>query len=134
MWNAHLKPHFAQKFENLFQLVSIMYFDFKKLWKHVFSTWPQMNFRPFLQVSSQCASQPICLIYEMDGLLWQGCLAGSSKTAPRILMFSIALYSPLTFTWMPIKAFQADSMLLSIIEKAWVMFPIKQKFDTMAAF
>ena len=31
------------------------------------------------------------LIFEMNGLDWQGCLAGSSKTAPRILIFSIFL-------------------------------------------
>ena len=36
-------------------------------------------------------SKPICLIYEVDGLIWQGYLAGTSKTAPRILFFSIVI-------------------------------------------
>ena len=34
---------------------------------------------------------------------------------------------------MPVKVFQGDSMLLSI-GKSWGIFPIKQKFNTMAAF
>ena len=34
---------------------------------------------------------PIQLIYVKNGLNWQCCLAGSSKTAPRILIFSIAM-------------------------------------------
>ena len=34
---------------------------------------------------------------------------------------------------MPTKVFRADSMLLGI-EKSWGIFPIKQKFNTMAAF
>ena len=35
--------------------------------------------------------QPIHLKNETNGLYWQYCLAGSSKTAPRILKFSIAM-------------------------------------------
>ena len=35
--------------------------------------------------------QPILPIFEVNGLDWQCCLAGSSKTAPRILVFSIAM-------------------------------------------
>ena len=34
--------------------------------------------------------QPIHLDNGPNGLYWQCCLAGSSKTAPRILIFSIA--------------------------------------------
>ena len=44
-----------------------------------------------------------------------------------------AFHSMLTFTWMPKKIFQADWMLLSI-RKSWGIFPIQQKFNTMAAF
>ena len=36
-------------------------------------------------------SQPICLIFAVDWLLWRVYLAGSSKTAPRILIFSILM-------------------------------------------
>ena len=35
--------------------------------------------------------QPILPIFEVNGLDWHCCLAGSSKTAPRILIFSIAM-------------------------------------------
>ena len=34
---------------------------------------------------------PIWPIFEVNGLDWQCCLAGSSKTAPRIFNFSIAI-------------------------------------------
>ena len=49
---------------------------------------------------------------------------------PRI---EIDIHSTLVLTWIPIKVFRADSMLLSI-GKSWGIFPIKQKFNTMAAF
>ena len=35
--------------------------------------------------------QPICLIFEVDRPVWQGYLAGSSKTAPRILILLIVM-------------------------------------------
>ena len=35
--------------------------------------------------------QPILPIFEVNGLDWHCCLAGSSKTASRILIFSIAI-------------------------------------------
>ena len=35
--------------------------------------------------------QPLWPIFEVNGLNWQCCLAGSSKTAPRILIFSIPM-------------------------------------------
>ena len=35
--------------------------------------------------------QPIHIKNYANGLDWQGCLTGSSKTAPRIFIFSIAL-------------------------------------------
>ena len=50
-------------------------------------------------------SQPISLIFLVNRLAWQSCLAGSSKTAPRILKFSISMgadyWSELIFmpTW-----------------------------------
>ena len=36
-------------------------------------------------------NRPIHLKNEANGLAWQGCLASSSKTAPRILKFSIVM-------------------------------------------
>ena len=35
--------------------------------------------------------------FEVNGLDWQSCFAGSSKTAPRILIFSIAMGANYTF-------------------------------------
>ena len=35
--------------------------------------------------------------FEVNGLDWQCCLAGSSKTAPRILIFSIAMGADYSF-------------------------------------
>ena len=40
--------------------------------------------------------QPICLIFEVIGLDWQACLAGSSKKAHRIFISSIALDADLS--------------------------------------
>ena len=41
--------------------------------------------------------EPIWPIFELNGLDWQCCLAGSSKTAPRILIFSIVLGAKYSF-------------------------------------
>jgi hypothetical protein len=41
--------------------------------------------------------QPIWPIFVVNGLDWQCCLAGSSKTAPRILIFSIAMGADYSF-------------------------------------
>ena len=38
-----------------------------------------------------------------NGLNWQCCLAGSSKTAPRILIFSMAMDADYTFGLISIK-------------------------------
>ena len=38
-----------------------------------------------------------CPIFEVNGLDWHCCLAGSSKTAPRILIFSIAMGADYSF-------------------------------------
>ena len=37
------------------------------------------------------AIQPIWPVFEVNGLDWHCCLASSSKTAPRILIFSIVI-------------------------------------------
>ena len=41
--------------------------------------------------------QPICPIFAVNRLNWQCCLAGSSKTAPRILISSIAMGADYSF-------------------------------------
>ena len=40
---------------------------------------------------------PVWPNFEVNGLDWQCCLAGSSKRAPRILIFSIALGADYSF-------------------------------------
>ena len=40
---------------------------------------------------------PIWPNFEVNGLDWQCCLAGSSKTAPRILIISIAMGTDYSF-------------------------------------
>ena len=42
------------------------------------------------EATSQTAL-PVWPNFEVNGLDWQCCLAGSSKTAPRVLIFSIVL-------------------------------------------
>ena len=44
-----------------------------------------------LPAKQQCQLSPFGPIFEVNGLDWQCYLAGSSKTAPRILIFSIAI-------------------------------------------
>ena len=44
-----------------------------------------------LPAKQLCQFSPFCPILEVNGLDWQCYLAGSSKTAPRILIFSIAI-------------------------------------------
>ena len=43
-----------------------------------------------LLAKKHCQFSPFGPIFEVNGLDWQCCLAGSSKTAPRIWIFSIA--------------------------------------------
>ena len=43
-----------------------------------------------LPAKQHCQFSPFGLIFEVNGLDWQCYLAGSSKTAPKILIFSIA--------------------------------------------
>ena len=44
-----------------------------------------------LPAKQQCQLSPFGPLYEVNGLDWQCYLAGSSKTAPRILIFSMAM-------------------------------------------
>ena len=44
-----------------------------------------------LPAKQHCQFSPFSPIFEVNGLDWQCYLAGSSKTAPRILIFSIAI-------------------------------------------
>ena len=50
-----------------------------------------------LPAKYHCQFSPFGLLIEVNGLDWQCCLAGSSKTAPRIFMFSIVLGAEYSF-------------------------------------
>ena len=52
---------------------------------------------PAKQYCQFLPSQPIYLENGPNGLYWQCYLAGSSKTAPRILIFSIAMGADYSF-------------------------------------
>ena len=49
------------------------------------------RFGAILELSAKLPIQSILPIFEVNGLDWHCCLAGSSKTATRILIFSIAM-------------------------------------------
>ena len=51
------------------------------------------NFGAVLELPAKqhCQFSPFGSIFEVNGLDWQSYLAGSFKTAPRILIFSIAI-------------------------------------------
>ena len=50
-----------------------------------------------LPAKQHCQFSPFGSIFEVNGLDWQCCLAGSSKTAPRILVFLIVLGAEYSF-------------------------------------
>ena len=50
-----------------------------------------------LPAKKHCQFSPFGPIFEVNGLDWQCYLAGSSKTAPRILIFSIAIGADYTY-------------------------------------
>ena len=61
--------------------------------------WKNQNPGGRFGATSQTALpiQPIWPIFLVDRLNWQCCLAGSSKTAPRILIFSMAMGADYAF-------------------------------------
>ena len=61
------------------------------------------------------------LNFEVNGLDWQCCLAGSSKTAPRILIFSIAMGADYTFYVKTIETHALAFLTLTILAIGSVM-------------
>ena len=56
-----------------------------------------------LPAKQHCQSSPFTSEVGPNGLNWQCCLTGSSKTAPSILIFSIAIDADYTFELISIK-------------------------------
>ena len=89
---------------------------------------------------NNCADLPIWPNFEVNGLDWQCCLAGSSKTAPRILIFSNAMDTTYSFyvksiaTYAPAFLRYNNSVLARVFQEAgykiWIDFfkeDLKQK-------
>ena len=51
----------------------------------------------YLPARQHCQSSPIYLKHGLNGPNWWCCLAGSSKTVPRILIFSIVMCAKYSF-------------------------------------
>ena len=75
--------------------------------------------------------QPIWPVFEVDGLDWHCCLAGSCKTAPRILIFSIAIGANYSYElknseiWAPAFFKHNNSFIaaVSILAFRWPFYP-----------
>ena len=76
---------------------------------------------------------PFGPIFEVNGMDWQCYLAGSSKTAPRMLIFSIVLVAKYSFYVKPIATYAPQKVDIIIhsqtvcIECGDVLFPGKKK-------
>ena len=59
----------------------------------IYGNWKNQNPGAVLELPAKqhCQSSPFTSEVGPNGLNWQCCLAGSSKTAPRILIFSITM-------------------------------------------
>jgi hypothetical protein len=66
--------------------------------------------------------QPIWPVFEVNGLDWHRYLAGSSKTAPSILIFSIAMFVDYSFDvknidiWAPAFFKHNNSIIATVID------------------
>ena len=58
-----------------------------------------------LPAKQHCQFSPFGPTSEVNGLDWQCCLAGSSKTAPRILFFSMAMDAHYSFWLISIETY-----------------------------
>ena len=76
---------------------------------------------------------PIWSNFEVNGLDWQCCLAGSSKTAPRIFIFSIVLGAKYSFyvksiaTYAPTFFVCNNSVLAIVMSVQELIFTTKEK-------
>ena len=76
-----------------------------------------------LPAKQHCQFSPFGPTSEVNGLDWQCCLAGSSKTAPRILIFSIAMDADYSFDvknidiWAP-AFFKDDNLFIATVSFA----------------
>ena len=68
--------------------------------------------------------QPIWPIFVVNRLNWQCCLAGSSKTVPRILIFSIAMGA--NYSWEPISIVPNLLDIIKFSQAVWTVLTRKQ--------
>ena len=81
---------------------------------------------------SQVPIQPIYLKIGPNWPNWQCCLAGSSKTAPRILIFSIAMGADYSFYVKIIETHARAFLTLNILAIGRVSEDIMTKFKSQA--
>ena len=83
-----------------------------------------------LPAKLHCQSSPFTSEFGPNGLNWQCCLAGSSKTAPRILIFSIAIGANYSYEvknseiWAP-AFFKHNNSSIATVSRKWGV-PIPQ--------
>ena len=75
--------------------------------------------------------QPIWPVFEVNGLDWHCCLAGSSKTTPRISIFSIAIDADYSYEvknseiWVPAFFKHNNSFIATVLMKGvFLFFPL----------
>ena len=104
---------------------------------HYFS--PHMNIRHLWQLKKikilgavlelpakqRCQFSPFGPIFEVNGLDWQYCSAGSSKTAPRVLTFSIFIDADYSYEvknseiWAPAFFMHNNSFIATVWREGW---------------
>ena len=83
--------------------------------------------------------QPIWPIFAVNRLNWQCCLAGSSKTAPRIFIFSIAMGVDYSFELLSIETYAPqfighDKIFLGSVVSLFQVFVTKAFCDDIRPF
>ena len=73
-----------------------------------------------LPATQYCQFLPIQPIHLKNGLYWQCCLAGSSKTAPRILIFSNAMGADYPFELISVEAYAPQFIGHNIVPRQCV--------------
>ena len=82
-----------------------------------------------LPAKQQCQFSPFGPIFEVNALDWQCYLAGSSKTAPRILIFSIVIGVDYSYEvknseiWAP-AFFMHNNSFIATVSKEWNDFEV----------
>ena len=89
-----------------------------------------------LPAKQHCQFSPLGPLYEVNGLDWQCYLAGSSKTAPRILIFSIFLSAKPSIQlksiaiWSPAFFMHNNSFIATVIYLQFTSYYVSSSLDS----